>query len=54
VRWPGGTAHFEIDQEIKHRLLNGLDDIALTLGQEDSIERYEHDRERPGPITTTL
>jgi 3-isopropylmalate/(R)-2-methylmalate dehydratase small subunit len=54
VRWPGGTAHFEIDQEIKHRLLNGLDDIALTLGQEDSIERYENDRERPGPITTTL
>jgi 3-isopropylmalate/(R)-2-methylmalate dehydratase small subunit len=54
VRWPGGTAHFEIDPEIKHRLLNGLDDIALTLGQQDSIERYEHDRERPGPITTTL
>jgi 3-isopropylmalate/(R)-2-methylmalate dehydratase small subunit len=54
VRWPGGIAHFEIDPEIKHRLLNGLDDIALTLGQEDSIERYEHDRERPGPITTTL
>src|ERR1700676_5521223 len=28
VRWPGGTARFEIDAEIKHRLLNGLDDIA--------------------------
>ena len=33
VRWPGGTARFEIDPEIKHRLLNGLDDIALTLAR---------------------
>ena len=32
-RWPGGTARFEIDPEIKHRLLNGLDDIGLTLQQ---------------------
>src|SRR4051812_20921811 len=35
VRWPGGTARFEIDEEIKHRLLNGLDDIALTLEKGD-------------------
>ena len=27
----GGTVAFEIDPEIRHRLLNGLDDIALTL-----------------------
>ncbi|MDP9266359.1 MAG: 3-isopropylmalate dehydratase small subunit, partial [Chloroflexota bacterium] len=31
VRWPGGTASFDIDPDIKHRLLNGLDDIALSL-----------------------
>ncbi len=54
VRWPGGTAHFEIDPEIKHRLLNGLDDIALTLEQGDAIGTYEHDRERVGPVTTAL
>jgi 3-isopropylmalate/(R)-2-methylmalate dehydratase small subunit len=54
VRWPGGTAHFEIDPEIKHRLLNGLDDIALTLGQGDAIDAFEHERERTGPVTTTL
>src|SRR5437773_5342329 len=24
VTWPGGSAHFEIDPEIRHRLLNGL------------------------------
>jgi 3-isopropylmalate/(R)-2-methylmalate dehydratase small subunit len=54
VRWPGGTARFEIDPEIKHRLLNGLDDIALTLAQEESITAYEGDRERSGPVTTAL
>jgi 3-isopropylmalate/(R)-2-methylmalate dehydratase small subunit len=54
VRWPGGSAHFEIDPDIRHRLLNGLDDIALTLAEGDSIEAYEHDRERRGPVTTAL
>jgi 3-isopropylmalate/(R)-2-methylmalate dehydratase small subunit len=55
VRWPGGTAGFEIDAQIKHRLLNGLDDIAVTLDEDsDAIDAYEHDRERPGPVTTAL
>jgi 3-isopropylmalate/(R)-2-methylmalate dehydratase small subunit len=54
VRWPGGSERFEIDPDTKHRLLNGLDDIALTLGEEEAIARYEHERERPGPVTTAL
>ncbi|MFL5824087.1 MAG: 3-isopropylmalate dehydratase small subunit [Solirubrobacteraceae bacterium] len=54
VRWPGGSASFEIDPEIKHRLLNGLDDIGLTLQNAEAIDAYEHDRERPGPVTTEL
>jgi 3-isopropylmalate/(R)-2-methylmalate dehydratase small subunit len=54
VRWPGGTASFEIDPDIKHRLLNGLDDIGLTLAQEDAIAAYEGSGERAGPVTTTL
>jgi 3-isopropylmalate/(R)-2-methylmalate dehydratase small subunit len=54
VRWPGGSASFDIDPEIKHRLLNGLDDIALTLQQDDAIATYERDRERFGPVTTAL
>lgn len=54
VRWPGGTARFEIDAGVKHRLLNGLDDIALTLQQDDAIAGYERDRERSGPVTTAL
>jgi 3-isopropylmalate/(R)-2-methylmalate dehydratase small subunit len=54
VRWPGGTASFDIDPEVKHRLLNGLDDIALTLQEVGAIETYERDRERTGPVTTSL
>ena len=54
VRWPGGTASFEIDPDTRHRLLNGLDDIALTLQQADAIDAYEGERERTGPVTTAL
>jgi 3-isopropylmalate/(R)-2-methylmalate dehydratase small subunit len=54
VRWPGGSAGFDIDPEIKHRLLNGLDDIALTLEQDEAIAAYERDRERSGPQTSAL
>jgi 3-isopropylmalate/(R)-2-methylmalate dehydratase small subunit len=54
VRWPGGSERFEIDPETKHRLLNGLDDIALTLEQVAAIEAYERERERSGPVTTAL
>ena len=54
VRWPGGTAHFDIDPQIKHRLLNGLDDIAETLLLGDVIDGFEHDRERVGPDTLRL
>jgi 3-isopropylmalate/(R)-2-methylmalate dehydratase small subunit len=54
VRWPGGTASFEIDPDVKHRLLGGLDDIGMTLQQAAAIDSYEHDRERVGPVTTSL
>ena len=58
VRWVGAdgvrSASFEIDAETKHRLLNGLDDIAMTLQLQDAISDYEHGRERSGPVTTRL
>jgi len=65
VRWraPGqdgsvASARFEIDPETKRRLLNGLDDIGLTLQQGDLISAYERRRERSGewtgPTTTSL
>jgi len=55
VRWPGGIAQFELENEIKHRLLSGLDDIALTLSEDsEGIDDYERRRERQGPVTTAL
>jgi 3-isopropylmalate/(R)-2-methylmalate dehydratase small subunit len=54
VRFAGRTVPFEIDDDIRHRLLNGLDDIALTLQQSAAIDAYERDRERTGPVTTAL
>jgi len=45
---------FDIDQEIKRRLLNGLDDVGLTMQRGEEIAAYERDRERSGPVTTTL
>ncbi|TCT08370.1 3-isopropylmalate dehydratase small subunit [Tepidamorphus gemmatus] len=37
----GGTIHFDIDPFKKHCLLNGLDDIGLTLEKVDSIAAFE-------------
>ena len=38
----GGTLHFEIDEGRKHNLLNGLDEIGLTLEQKaPAIDAYE-------------
>jgi 3-isopropylmalate/(R)-2-methylmalate dehydratase small subunit len=54
VSWDGGEASFEIDQETKRRLLEGLDDIGVTLQLADAIDRYEAERERSGPVTTAL
>ena len=47
-------ARFEIDPDLKHRLINGLDDIALTLSHEEALLAYERERERTGPVTTAL
>jgi 3-isopropylmalate/(R)-2-methylmalate dehydratase small subunit len=45
---------FEIDTDVKHRLLHGLDDVSMTLQQENEIAAYERERERVGPVTTGL
>jgi 3-isopropylmalate/(R)-2-methylmalate dehydratase small subunit len=54
VRAGGRSYPFEIDADIRHRLLNGLDDIAMTLQSAVEIETYESERERSGPVTTAL
>ena len=37
-------ASFDIDPAVKHRLLNGLDHVALTLAHAGEIERFEQER----------
>jgi 3-isopropylmalate/(R)-2-methylmalate dehydratase small subunit len=54
VSFAGGRASFEIDPETKRRLLNGLDDIGVTLQSAAAIDAYEAERERAGPVTTSL
>ena len=54
VAFAGREVSFDIDPEIRRRLLNGLDDIGVTLSDAAAIERYESERERPGPVTTAL
>ncbi len=52
VSAPAGPAiAFEFDQSRRHRLLNGLDDIGLTLEHEPAIAAFEADRR--GPVDTT-
>jgi len=42
IRGPdGGVIHFEIDPFRKHCLLNGLDDIGLTMQKKASIDTFE-------------
>jgi 3-isopropylmalate/(R)-2-methylmalate dehydratase small subunit len=42
IRGPdGGVIKFEIDAFRKHCLLNGLDDIGLTMAKQDNIGSYE-------------
>jgi 3-isopropylmalate/(R)-2-methylmalate dehydratase small subunit len=49
IRGPdGGTIRFDVDAFRKHCLLNGLDDIGLTLEKAPAIAAYEKKRaERP-------
>ena len=49
------TVPFEIDQEVKHRLVNGLDDIGLTLQNEADIDAFERSGHADhAPVTTSL
>ena len=54
VSFAGRQLAFDIDPEVARRLLEGLDDIGVTLQQTEAIERYEATRQRAGPVTTAL
>src|SRR5689334_23831071 len=55
VTCSGGVFEFEVEPDVKHRLLQGLDDIGVTLEDESAIDAFEAgggaDR---GPVTTAL
>ena len=44
VTGPGVETTFEMDGFTRHRLLNGLDDISLTLTHEEDLEAFEQSR----------
>jgi len=48
VRFAGEQVPFAIDHEIRHRLLGGLDDIAMTLRQGAAIDGYESEHDHDG------
>ena len=45
----GESVAFDIDPFKKHCLLNGLDDIGLTLQHTDEIQNYEQNRQKQSP-----
>jgi 3-isopropylmalate/(R)-2-methylmalate dehydratase small subunit len=49
IRPDGEAIDFEIDAFRKHCLLNGLDDIGLTLQDADAIREYEKARQQREP-----
>ncbi|GAA3839957.1 3-isopropylmalate dehydratase small subunit [Sphaerisporangium flaviroseum] len=51
VRWAGESAGFEIDDYTRWRLLEGLDDIGLTLRHAEDVATYENGRQPWLPTT---
>lgn len=50
VTTPGGKSYrFEVDGVRKHNLLNGLDDIGLTMQQQDKIKAFEAKHKQAQP-----
>ena len=50
IRGPdGGVVKFEIEPHRKHALLNGLDDIGLTMRKEDKIAAFEREAKNARP-----
>jgi 3-isopropylmalate/(R)-2-methylmalate dehydratase small subunit len=51
VSYDGATVPFELDDFTRWRLLNGLDDIGLTLTHTDDVDAYEATRPSFTPTT---
>jgi 3-isopropylmalate/(R)-2-methylmalate dehydratase small subunit len=53
VEWEGSRASFDINPDTRRRLLEGLDEIALTLAGHEAIDRFEAaDRPQGSPTTS--
>jgi 3-isopropylmalate/(R)-2-methylmalate dehydratase small subunit len=52
ISYDGSTIPFELDDFTRWRLLNGLDDIGLTLTHTDDVDAYEKTRSSFTPTTT--
>lgn len=50
----GEERHFDIDPFVKHMVLNGLDEIGLTLQSADDIDTFERGRPAFKPSTEAL
>ncbi|GAA0467151.1 3-isopropylmalate dehydratase small subunit [Paractinoplanes deccanensis] len=50
VRWDGGRQAFEVDPRARRLLLDGQDDIAVTLADGDRIAAYERGRPHWLPV----
>tara|TARA_B100001142_G_scaffold69767_1_gene69960 strand:+ start:57210 stop:57812 length:603 start_codon:yes stop_codon:yes gene_type:complete len=46
--------NFSIDDFLKHRLINGLDDIGITMQREELINKFENDRKDFYPSTKAI
>jgi 3-isopropylmalate/(R)-2-methylmalate dehydratase small subunit len=52
VSTPGGSLSFEIGDYVRWRLMEGLDDIAVTLTHADDVSDYESNRASWLPVTS--
>jgi 3-isopropylmalate/(R)-2-methylmalate dehydratase small subunit len=52
VRWLDRTASFEVDDYVRWRLMEGLDDIGITMRHEADISAFE--ATRPSWMPTTV
>jgi 3-isopropylmalate/(R)-2-methylmalate dehydratase small subunit len=52
IRAEGVTASFEIDEYVRWRLIEGFDDIGITLQSQEAIDAYESARPTFKPVTT--
>ena len=54
VDYADGVVRFEVEEDVKHRLLGGHDEISLTMARADSIAAYEAGHPALGRPTTAV